>query len=233
VDGKLVLEPEEAHRLRGIFTWYMRRKMGAADISRELNHLGVKPRKGDRWKATRVLKVLCNPLCTGVIRWGGETVQGMHEAIFSQETFDAVQEAMQARRRKGRSLQSPNVLNGLVRRRLCGAPMHVTYSGDRTKSRLRYYVCDSPLSHQSCEQDYIRADIFGGSVLAEPGKPADRREVVSDLVREFTTERRTKLPELESRREAARMELARIQKEREKLTRWVLSAAPNPRGWAA
>jgi hypothetical protein len=61
----------------------------------------VKRRKGDRWKATRVLKVLSNPLYTGVIRWGGETVQGKHEGIVSQETFDAAQETMRARRDSG------------------------------------------------------------------------------------------------------------------------------------
>jgi hypothetical protein len=108
--------------------------------------------------------------------------------------------------------------------------MHVTYPGDRTKDRYRYYVCNNRPNHQACGQDYIRADVLEQSLLAELGKLAERHEVVSDLVREFTTERMARLPDLEARREAARKELARVQKEREKLTRWVLSSTPTPQG---
>jgi chromosome segregation ATPase len=91
-------------------------------------------------------------------------------------------------------------------------------------------VCNNRINHQTCEQDYIRADVLEQSLLTELGKLADKHEVVSGLVREFTTERMAKLPDLEARREAARKELARVQKEREKLTRWVLSSTPTPQG---
>jgi hypothetical protein len=231
VDGKLEQEPEEAQRVREVFTWYLSRNMGAVSISRELNAQGLKPRKGDRWKATRVLKMLSNPLYTGVVRWGGETVQGMHEAIVSQETFDAAQKTMRARRDNGtRSARSPNVLTGLVRCGTCGAPMHVTYPGDSAKSQYRYYVCNNRLNHQSCGQDYIRADVLEQSLLVEMGKLSAKEDVVSGLVREFTTGRMAQLPDLETRREVARKELVRVQKEREKLTRWVLSSTPTPQG---
>jgi site-specific DNA recombinase len=45
VEGKLVVEPGEAERVRGIFEWYLRKNMGVVAISRELNRLGVAPRK--------------------------------------------------------------------------------------------------------------------------------------------------------------------------------------------
>jgi site-specific DNA recombinase len=134
VDSRLVVEPGEAEWVRRVFTWYVHRNMGAVAISRELNHQGVNPRKGARWKATRVHKMLANPLYAGFIRWGGETVMGKHEPIVSREVFDAVQGTRRDRQHKTRQLRSPNYLAGLVRCGLCGAPMHVTYPGESAKS---------------------------------------------------------------------------------------------------
>jgi site-specific DNA recombinase len=45
-EGKLVVEPKEADLVKKIFRWYLQRNMGVVSISRELNTLGIKPRKG-------------------------------------------------------------------------------------------------------------------------------------------------------------------------------------------
>ena len=225
VDKKLVIEPTEAERVRGIFDWYMRKNMGVVAISRELNRLGVAPRKGDRWKGTRVHKMIGNPLYAGLVRWGGETAMGSHEPIISTKTFEAAQATMHGRNHKSRQLRSPNVLSGLVRCGLCGAPMHVTYPGIEPKSRFKCYVCNNRYNHRSCKQDYIRADILEGSVITEIGKLAKRRDVVSALVREFTEHNRTTLlPELEARHIETTKEFEFVRSEKEKLSRWLLGA---------
>ena len=220
-----MVEPQEAEWVKQIFRWYLQQNLGVVAISRELNRLGIKPRRGDRWKGTRIYKLITNPLYAGFVRWGGEMAQGTHEPIIDPERFDAVQRILHQRNHRSRQLRSPNCLSGLVRCGLCGAPMHVTYPGVEPKSRFKYYVCNNRYNHHSCAQEYIRADILEASVIQEIGKLAERREEVSTLVWEFTEHNRgVRLPELEARRQAVLKELEGVRGEREKLSRWLSGA---------
>jgi len=103
--------------------------------------------------------------------------------------------------------------------------MLVTYPGIEPKSSFKYYVCNNHCNHHSCKQEYIRADILEASVIQEIGKLAERREIVSELVQEFTEHNRThRLPELEARRQGMLAEIEGVRGEREKLSRWLSSA---------
>jgi site-specific DNA recombinase len=226
VDKKLVIEPTEAELVRRIFDWFMKRNMGVVAISRELNGREIKPRKGARWKGTRIHKMIGNSLYAGMIRWGGETAMGTHEPIISKELFEAAQDTMHGRNHKTRQLRSPNYLSGLVKCGLCGAPMHVTYPGVEPKSRFKYYVCNNRYNHRSCKQDYIRADILEESVIREIGKLADRKDVISVLVNEYAANNREALPKLEEKRKAILHDLAALGAERQKLSRWLLRTQP-------
>jgi chromosome segregation ATPase len=96
--------------------------------------------------------------------------------------------------------------------------MHVTYPGIKPKSRFKYYVCNNRYNHKSCAQEYIR----------ELGKLAERRDVVSALVQEFTEHNRNRrLPDLETRRQAVLKELEGVRGEKEKLSRWLSGAGLN------
>ena len=166
VESKLVIEPKEAAVVKRIFNWYLKRNMGVVAISRELNEQGINPRRAERWKGNTIHKMIGHPLYVGLVRWAGEVAQGCHQPIIEQEVFDMAQATMKARHHtKGRQLRSPNYLAGLVTCGLCGAAMRVTYPGG--KSRYRYYTCNNRLNHQSCRQDYIRADLLEHSVIAE------------------------------------------------------------------
>jgi hypothetical protein len=86
-------------------------------------------------------------------------------------------------------------------------------------------VCNNRYNHHSCKDECSRADIPEASVILQIGKLAERREVVSNLVREFTDHNRTRrLPELEARRQALFNELERIRGEQESLSRWLSGA---------
>ncbi len=43
--------------------------MGAVGIRRELNRLGIKPRKGKMWKGKTIHNILTNSIYTGFVRW--------------------------------------------------------------------------------------------------------------------------------------------------------------------
>jgi hypothetical protein len=96
------------------------------------------------------------------------------------------------------------------------------------KSRFKYYVCNNRYNHQSCKQDYIRADILEESVIQEIGKLADRKDIISALVDEYVAHNREALPKLEEKREAILHDLAALGAERQKLSRWLLHTQPTP-----
>ncbi len=221
VEKKLVIEPAEAARVRRIFDWYLGKNLGVVAISRELNRLGITPRKAKRWKGNTIYKLIQNPLYAGFIRWGGESAMGTHEPIIRKEVFDAAQRTLRGRNHKTRQLRGPNYLAGLVKCGLCGAAMHVTYPGTETKSRFKYYVCNNRYNHKTCAQDYIRADILEASVIQEIGKLSERKDIIAALVDDYVEHNRKALPELEQKREAIRQEIASLGPEKQKLSRWL------------
>jgi len=91
--------------VKKIFRWYLQQNMGVVAISRELNRLGIKPRKAEHWKGTRIHKMITNPLYAGFVRWGGEMAKGTHEPIIEKEMFDSVQETLHQRNHKSRQLR--------------------------------------------------------------------------------------------------------------------------------
>jgi len=100
--------------------------------------------------------------------------------------------------------------------------MHVTYPGDRAKSQYRYYVCNNRLNHQSCRQDYIRADILEASILQEIAKLAERKDVITALVADFVARAHKTVPELEEKRAAIIRDRATLAEEKQNLSQWLL-----------
>ncbi|RKX99509.1 MAG: hypothetical protein DRP54_07115 [Spirochaetes bacterium] len=43
--------------------------MGVGGISRELNRLGIKPRRGRMWKGNTIHNILTNPIYAGFVSW--------------------------------------------------------------------------------------------------------------------------------------------------------------------
>jgi len=224
-EGKLVVEPKEADLVKKIFRWYLQRNMGVVSISRELNTLGIKPRKGKRWKGNTIYKLIQNPLYAGFVRWGGEMAKGMHEPIIEKQTFDCVQKTLRERNHKTRQLRGPNYLSGIVKCGQCEAAMHVTYPGIEPKTRFKYYVCNNRYNFKSCDQAYVRANILERSVIKEIEKLSTRKDVVSALVKDYVDHNRhTLLPKLEDKKQTALKDLESIRSEKEKLARWLLGA---------
>ena len=197
-------------------------------ISRELNRLGIRPRKAKRWKGNTIYKLIQNPLYAGFIRWGGETAMGSHEPIIRKEVFDAAQRTLRGRNHQTRQLRSPNYLAGPVKCRRCGAAMHVTYPGTEPKSRFKYYVCNNRYNHKSCPQDYIRVDILEHSVIREIAKLAARKDIIAALVDEYVEHNRRALPELDQKRDAILQEITSLGPEKQKLSRWLRGAELTP-----
>lgn len=92
----LEIVPEEAEVIKLIYKMYLDGH-GAKFIAAELNRNGISPQKSLLWESSSIKKILANPLYCGKIGWktksNGDTLyQGKHEAIISEEIFNAVQE---------------------------------------------------------------------------------------------------------------------------------------------
>ncbi len=127
---------------------------GLLEITKGLNHDGLKTRKNYEWSKTTVHKVLKNEAYTGVLLWGQESangnngnrlphirVEGAWPAIVDRETFEKVQAKLSARAPKithPRVVHSEYILSGLLRCKTCNAAMvgHAVKSG-----KFFYYMC--------------------------------------------------------------------------------------------
>ncbi len=114
-DGKsyTLIHNSEADTVRLIFDLWVKEKIGTTTIANRLNELHIKPRKSDIWSAASIRDMLRNPVYIGKIRWNWRKtikkyeegqlvssrpkskkedwilVDGKHEAIISEETFNA------------------------------------------------------------------------------------------------------------------------------------------------
>ena len=112
----LAINEEEANVVRMIFDMYVNKDMGAPSICYHLDSLGVKPPKGKYWSKAALKDMLENVHYLGKVKWNwrktvtivedGEIIKtspkskigeyliydGKHEAIISEELFNAARE---------------------------------------------------------------------------------------------------------------------------------------------
>lgn len=148
----LSIHEEEANVVRQIYDWYLNGMdgdpMGLKAIASRLTDMGVPPGENAKvWAASRIHRLLTNPVYIGKIRWGYDKLEkqlslsgydkkrvihndcelrdGIHPAIISDDVFEAVQKKLHGYDKhlpvhKGAKLSNP--LAGLV---ICGECGHV------------------------------------------------------------------------------------------------------------
>jgi site-specific DNA recombinase len=152
VAKKLVVNVDEADRVRAIFDLYVALgSIGAVTTALRdrgwLNKSFVgkrgQPIAGGAFTKGTLHGLLTNALYRGQIRTKDGLVAGEHEAIVSAETWDAVQELLQANRGNGGAdvrNKTGALLRGLLRCGRCKSPMLHTFTTSGSV-RHRYYVC--------------------------------------------------------------------------------------------
>lgn len=149
---KLVVDPDEAERVREIFSLYLDRE-SLLDVVKELNERDWRTkcwttkkgteRGGRPFDKNSLYNLLNNVVYVGKVRYKDEVHDGEHEPIVEHETFAKVQ-AMLRRNGKSGGRATRNkynaLLRGLIRCEACGCGMSHTYSSKRNR-QYRYYVC--------------------------------------------------------------------------------------------
>jgi len=164
----LKIKEDEAEIVRMIFDMYVNQDLGRVTIAKRLNELGVKPMNGGLWAQDTIKTMLENVHYIGKVKWNwrktvtlvedGEFIksskrskigeyliyEGKHEAIISDELFEAAREKQGRNHRAKAKTKVRNPLAGLVFCQCGRAMSYRTYKNkegvERTPPRL---LCDN------------------------------------------------------------------------------------------
>ena len=198
--NRLVADEYAADVVRDIFKWKLE-GMSPQDIAARLNHSGVlspmeyKKSLGMRfatsfkanpqaaWSANAVLRILKNPVYTGILIQGKETtpsykvrkrvtkpesewaiVPDTHEAIIERRDFDSVQKALSLDTRRSPGDSAVQLFSGMVFCGECGASM-VRKTVPSGKKKYVYYVCAAHKQDKSCSPHRMRDEALEQLVL--------------------------------------------------------------------
>ena len=190
--NQLVVDEYAADVVRDIFKWKLEGFSPAA-ISDRLNQTGIlspleykkaqglkyatsfKESDQAKWSAASIIRLLKNPIYTGVLTQGRETtpsykvhrritkdsdkwavVQDSHEAIITRSDFERVQQVLALDTRTCKNEDVVQLFSGMVFCGDCGASMirKTVPSGNR---KYTYYVCsENKANRKSCSSHSIR-----------------------------------------------------------------------------
>jgi site-specific DNA recombinase len=173
----LVLNPEEAERVRAIFELLLEKRSVDATVE-ELNRRSWttkswrtaqgKEHRGRAFTAGSLVRMLRNDLYAGSVRQQGKLYRGEHTAIVNQTLWKRANRILNGMPKplpKERN-KSGALLQGLLHCGACGKPMAVTWTG-KGERRYRYYVCRSQPGNDGrpCAKRYLAAESIESSVL--------------------------------------------------------------------
>lgn len=141
-DRKLVINDDEAERVRTIFRTYL--DLGCVRrLKQDLDRDGIHSKSGSSFSRGALYTMLANPLYIGDIRHKGQRHPGQHDAIVDRALWDAVQVRLTdnaPERQANRKVEASALMGKLfdeTGQRL--SPSHAVKNG----RRYRYYVSQS------------------------------------------------------------------------------------------
>lgn len=166
-DKLLVAVDDEKAIVQRIFSDYLKGCSQRA-ITRALNDELVPLRSTTSWQQSAVARILANVLYAGKLPFKGEVLDGQHEALVSQTTFDRAQteRARRGAQKAGRHPDGGHLLVGGLLRCTCGAGMLTRKA--RTGVERARYVCGRRIEQGafSCDQPSIRRELVDEPFLA-------------------------------------------------------------------
>jgi len=204
----LVIDDFAADVVRDIFRWKLD-GISAEDIADRLNKDGIlspmdyKKSLGlnfatpfcvnarSSWNATTILRILKNPVYTGMLEQGKNTtpsykvkrrigkpksewniVEGTHEAVIERSDFEIVQKVLALDTRTSPGGRAVELFSGMVYCGECGAPMVRKTVPSRTKDGITsggkkyvYYVCAAHKNEKTCSPHSLRDSALEAVVL--------------------------------------------------------------------
>ena len=169
VDGKLEINEEEAEVIRIIFQQYVNTDIGANGLAKYLENHGIRKiarqnGKNPLFDAALIRRIIKNPVYCGKIAYGRRKtekihgtrndyhlvekddyllVDGLHEAIVSEDVWNVAQEKIERYAKKYKHVNKQknekiHMLSGIIKCPVCGAGMYGNKSIKHRKDGTRY-----------------------------------------------------------------------------------------------
>lgn len=221
--GRLVVNDDEAARVRAIFDLYLEHRSLIA-VVREVNgrawttkrwttkdgreHRGRPLGKGD------VYKILTNVIYTGQVNHKGTIYPGEHPAIIDPAVFQKANERLSHNGMTGgKEVRNKYgaLLRGLLHCDACGTAMHHTYTA-KAGRRYRYYVCHTAQQRgwDACPSKSLAAQQIEDSVIENVRAMARNPQIVLETLRAVREQSAVGATELRAELQAGERELRRL-----------------------
>ncbi|MCX7428721.1 MAG: recombinase family protein, partial [Planctomycetia bacterium] len=221
--SKLIVNEDEATRVRAIFELYLERQ-SLLPVIQELDRRGWvnkrwttrkgHDRGGKPFTKTSLYKLLTNVTYIGKIAYKDEVHDGEHTAIVGTEIWQRVQALL---RRNGRSGGAPvrdkfgALLKGLLHCVPCNCAMSPTHCTRNGTKRYRYYVCTNAQKRGwgNCPSKSIPAPEIERFVVDQIKRIGRDPTLLSETVAQARQQGQTRVAELEAERRGLERELGR------------------------
>ena len=220
IDGKLEVNEEEAVAIRMIFDQYVNTDLGANGIAKYLENHGIhkiarQNGKNPLFAAALIRRIIQNPVYSGKISYGRRTekvhgtrneyrqvkkddyllVDGLHEALVSEEVWEQAQVKVAAQAKKYEKVnrdkrEKIHLLSGILKCPVCGAGMYGNKSIKKRKDGSNYkdfyyYGCKHRNMTRGHKCDYkkqVHEEMLDASVAEVISKLVSNPKF-SDLIR--------------------------------------------------
>lgn len=176
IDGKLEVNEYEAMQIREAADLFLKGH-SVRSIAKTLNDKGYR-RKGNDWEHKTVNLVLSNPVNIGMIRHKDKLYKGQHKAILDKDTFDRINEVIEARKEHYAPIMKAgqkSLLGGIMYCKHCTG----RYTRQTNGKGLQYYSCYSRnksvrrmIKDPNCKNKNYRAEELDYIILGEIKKLA-------------------------------------------------------------
>jgi len=194
---RLVVNPEEAERVREIFRIYAEERSLLAAVrkleargwtTKERRSKNGRPVGGRPFDKSRLWDHLTNWTYVGKVRYRGEVFEGEHEAIVDGALWDEVQDALRRNGRGSRSegrLKHESLLRGLLVCQHCNAVLINHFSVKSGTRRYFYYVCGAAMKRGwgTCPTKALPAEEMDRFVVDQIRAIGSDRRLRQDVLR--------------------------------------------------
>ena len=227
---KLEIDPEESRVVKLIFDLYQKPDSSLNEVTKKLNEMGYRCRKGGQWHETQVNRVLIHPGYCG--KWpytsGSERIVIDIPPIISEETFDKVQELSKKRKISGGGRKKYEYLVvDYLYCGICGRRMGVRGRTSTIRRRGKiygpylqeYYYCPSRTLKKSCGMKWISRDEIDSLVWREVKRYIKSPALIKQALKQHYKKDQKKLASLKGELTKIGSEIDKLELGKERIRR--------------
>jgi site-specific DNA recombinase len=229
---RLVVNEEEAERVRQIFASYLRHE-ALLPVVAELDRRGWRNKRwttrkgkdvgGRHFDKNTLYNLLRNVAYVGKVKHKASVYDGEHPAIVDIEVWQRVQQVLARNGRTGgKDVRNRYgaLLKGLLRCEPCNCSMVHTYTSSKArKARYRYYVCVGAQKRgwQTCPSKSVPAEEMERLVIEQIREIGMNPSIISGTIREARKHVKAALASLQSEEKSLQRDLKRCHGEVQRL----------------